>query len=93
MASLAGDKVVRSPTSERLLYSYSSTGCRVGFKSGLGVKSLFPEREKEYICTGINDLPSTDRGQVVAEKTGMNGGNNGRNRGEAGILVLLYSDS
>jgi hypothetical protein len=33
-----------------------------------------------------------DRGEAVAEKTGMNGGNNGRNKGDTGILMLLYFD-
>jgi hypothetical protein len=58
----------------------------------LGLNYRFRRKRKDIFVTGINDLLSTDRREAVAEKTGMNGGNNGRNRGDAGILMILCSD-
>jgi hypothetical protein len=59
---------------------------------GLGVNHCFRRGRKNIFVTGINDLLSMDQGKAVAETTGMNGGNNGQNREDAGVLILLCSD-
>jgi hypothetical protein len=64
----------------------------VGVNRVWGLNHCFRLKRKHIFATGINDFLSADRGEAIAETAGINGGNNGRNKGDPGTLMLLCSD-